>query len=179
MKGNKKLIIIICSLIILGIVVFMIINSKNKEEGVLGEITEYTPQEEISDEQMRETKVILYFLNKETKELKSEGKLINANELLENPYKKIVELLIEGPNSTDLANVFPKNTRVLDAKIEKRCITLNFSEEIVKFEDDVQKYNIINSILNSLTELNEVDSIKILVNNQTNEAFDEEYSAIY
>ena len=179
MKGNKKLIIIICTLIIIGIVVFIMVNSGNKENNILGDMSEYTPQEEISDAQMRETKIILYFLNKQTKELKSEGKLINAAELLENPYKKIVELLIEGPNNTDLANVFPENTRVLDAKIEKRCITLNFSEEIVKFKDDVQKYNIINSILNSLTELNEVDSIKILVNNQTNEAFDEEYTAIY
>jgi len=179
MKGNKKLIIIICGLIILGISVFVIVNSRNNKNDVVGDILEYTPQEEISDEQMRDTKVILYFLNKETKELKSEGKLINAKELLENPYKKIVELLIEGPNSKDLAKVFPQNTRILDAKIEKRCITLNFSEEIVKFEDDVQKYNIINSILNSLTELNEVDSIKILVNNKTNEAFDEEYTAIY
>lgn len=179
MKGNKKLIIIICTLIIIGGVVFIIVNSTNKQENISGEMSEYTPQEEISDEQMRDTKLILYFLNKETKELKSESKLINATELLENPYKKIVELLIEGPNSTDLAKVFPENTRVLDAKIEKSCIILNFSEEIVKFEDDVQKYNIINSILNSLTELNEVDSIKILVNNQTNDAFDEEYTAIY
>ena len=49
----------------------------------------------------------------------------------------------------------------------------------LNFKDDVQKYNVINSILNSLTELNEVNSIKILVNNQTNENFEEEYSAIY
>ena len=179
MKGNKKFIIIISALIILGIIVFIIVNSGNKQNNLLGDISEYTPQEEISDDQMRQTKIILYFLNKETKELKSEVKSINATELLENPYKKIVELLIQGPNSTDLANVFPENTRVLDTKLEKNCVTLNFSEEIAKFKDDVQKYNIINSILNSLTELNEVDSIKILVNNQTNEAFDEEYTAIY
>jgi len=179
MKGNKKLLIIICTLITIGIIVFIIINFKGKEKNILSEITEYTPQEEISDAQMRETKIILYFLNKETKELKSEAKLINASELLDNPYKKIVELLIEGPNSIDLGNVFPENTRVLDAKIEKRCVTLNFSEELSNFKDDVQKYNIINSILNSLTALNEVDSIKIFINNQANNNFDEEYTAIY
>ena len=179
MKGSKKLIIIICSLIIIGIIVFIIINSSSKKNNILGEMSEYTPQQEISDEQMRETKVTLYFLNSDTKELKSEGKLINATELLKNPYKRIVELLVEGPNNSELKCVFPENTRVLDAKLEKNCVTLNFSEEIVKFEDDVQKYNIINSILNSLTELNEVDSIKILVNNKTDENFDEEYTAIY
>ena len=179
MKNKKTLLIIICTLIIIGIVVFMIINFRNRGKDITEKITEYTPQEEISDEQMRETMVTLYFLNSETKELKSEGKLINASELLKNPYKKIAQLLIEGPNNSELANVFPENTRILDAKIEKHCVTLNFSEEILNFKDDVQKYNIINSILNSLTELNEVDAIKILVNNKTDRNFDEEYSAIY
>ena len=179
MKGNKKLIIIICALIIIGIIIFIIINSRNNQENVLGEISEYTPQEEISDEQMKQTMVTLYFLNSKTKELKSEGKLINVAKLIQNPYKQIVELLIEGPTSSELANVFPENTRILDAKIENHCVTLNFSEELTKYKDDVQKYNIINSILNSLTQLNEVDSIKILVNNKANKSFDEEYSAIY
>jgi len=176
---NKKLFIIICTLIIIGIIIFIIINSTNKSNNHLGDISEYTPQEEISDAQMRETMLTLYFLNSDTKELKSESKLINAVELIENPYKRIVELLIEGPNTPELINVFPENTRLLDAKIEKSCVTLNFSEELSKFKDDVQKYNIINSVLNSLTALNEVDSIKILINNKTTKSFDEEYTAIY
>lgn len=179
MKNKKIILTIIFILIIIGVIILIINNSKNTTENNMEEISEYTPQEEISDEQMRQTKITLYFLNTETKELKSESQSINATDLLENPYKKIVELLIKGPESTNLTNVFPENTRILEAKLENHCITLNFSEEIAKFKDDVQKYNMINSILNSLTELNEVDSIKILVNNETNEAFDEEYSAIY
>ena len=179
MKNKNKLLLIIGILIIIGIIVFIIINSNSTEKSSMKEMSEYTPQEEISDEQMRETMVTLYFLNSSTKELKSEGKLINATELIKNPYKTIVELLIAGPNGTELVNVFPENTRILDAKIENHCVTLNFSEELANYKDDVQKYNIINSILNSLTGLNEVDSIKILINNKTNENFDEEYSAIY
>ena len=46
---------------------------------------EYTPQEEITDEQMRETMVSLYFYNNETGELEKESKLIDAVELLTNP----------------------------------------------------------------------------------------------
>lgn len=179
MKNKKIILLIIAILIITGLAIFMIFKSKSREENAQEEISEYTPQEEISDEQMRETMVTLYFLNSSTKELKSEGKLINATELIKNPYKTIVELLIAGPNNTELVNVFPENTRILDAKIENHCVTLNFSEELANYKDDVQKYNIINSILNSLTGLNEVDSIKILINNKTNENFDEEYSAIY
>ena len=174
---NKKIIFIVLAIIVAIIIIISLIvtNQNNSDE----QFSEYTPEEEISDEQMRETTVTLYFLQQETEALKSEGRLISATKLLENPYQEIVNLLIEGPQNTDLTNIFPENTRLLDSKIENHCVTLNFSEEILNFKDDVQKYNIINSILNSLTELNEVNSIKILVNNQTNENFDEEYSAIY
>ena len=70
----------------------------------------YTPQEEISDSQSRETTITLYFLDKETNKLKSESKLIDANELLKNPYKIIVQKLIEGPHDENLQSVFPENT---------------------------------------------------------------------
>ena len=175
MKTKKILCIALAILIAVGAFIFLSKSKKNTDE----EISEYTPQEEISGEQMRETIVTLYFLNQETKELKSEGRLVDSKVLIQNPYKLIVELLIEGPKNTDLSNVFPENARILDANIENTCVTLNFSEELTKFKDDVRKYNIINSILNSLTQLNEVNSIKILINNEINKDFDEEYSAIY
>lgn len=176
---NKKIIFVILAIIVaIIIIISLVVNNKNSGNSN-NQFSEYTPEEEISDEQMRETTVTLYFLQQGTEALKSEGRLISATKLLENPYQEIVNLLIEGPQNTDLTNVFPENTRLLDSKIENHCVTLNFSEEIANFKDDVQKYNIINSILNSLTELNEVNSIKILVNNQTNENFEEEYSAIY
>ena len=180
MKNKKLILILLAVIIIVGIIIFMVINSQsNKENTQDKELEEYTPEEEISSEQMRETIVTLYFLNTQTKELKSEGKLVDAAVLVENPYKLIVELLIEGPKSPELQNVFPENTRLLDAQIESGCVTLNFSQELLNFKDDVQKYNIINSILNSLTGLNEVNSIKILVNNEIPENFDEKYTAIY
>ena len=179
MKNQKLILIILVAIIAVGIIVCLVVNKKNntETEGEIGE--EYTPQEEISSEQMRETIVTLYFLNTETKELKSEGKLVDAAQLIENPYKLIVELLIEGPKGKELQNVFPENTRILEASIENGCVTLNFSEEILNYNDDVQKYNIINSILNSLNQLNEVNSIKILVNNQASDKFDEQYTAIH
>ena len=62
--------------------------------------------------------------------------------------------------------------------LSNNCVTLNFSEEFLNFKDDVQKYNIINSMLDSLTQLNEVDSIKILVNNETIDGLSQEYTTI-
>lgn len=178
--NKKKLFILIFILIIIGAIIYSIISNnstivENNDEDYFN----YTPQEEISDEQLRETIITLYYLNPETNELKSEGKLIDANELLKNPYKTIIQSLIDGPKDTTLQNVFPENTRIIDANITKNCVILNFSEELLNYKDDTQKYNIINSILNSLSQLNEVNSIKLLVNNETSENIDEEYSVIY
>lgn len=178
--NKKKIFTILFLIIIIGVIIYSIIQHKQKVNNTNEDnYLDYTPQEEISDEQLRETTITLYYLNPETNELKSEGKLIDANELLTNPYKVIVQKLIEGPKDESLQSVFPENTRLIDASITNNCVLLNFSEELLNYKDDTQKYNIINSILNSLTQLNEVNSIKILINNNPVEGIDEEYSAIY
>lgn len=177
MKNKKILFLLICILIIILVALFFIVkkfNSKNTSEENTS-YNDYIPQEEISSEQMRETMVTLYFLDPE-KNLKSEGKLIDSALLLENPYKLLVELLLAGPQTESLTNVFPANTQILDVSFENNCVTLNFSEDLLNLEEDNQKYDIINCLLNTLTQLNEVNSIKILVNNSSCEEFDEEYS---
>lgn len=174
----KRIIIIISIIIICTLVVIFIKNNISVETSE-EKISEYTPEEEISDEQSRETLVTLYFLNSKTNKLKSEGQLINAIELLENPYKVIVENLIKEPNNKELKSAFPKNTKLLDATLKADCVTLNFSKEILDFKDETEKFNIINCILNSLTQLNEVSSIQILVDGKENDKLNETYSAIY
>ena len=139
---------------------------------------DYTPAEEISDSQSGQTTVLLYFLNPETNQLKSEAKLLNTNDLLKNPYKTMVEKLIEGPTDETLQKVFPENTKILDANLSNDCVILNFSEEILDYLDDTQKFNIINSLLNTLTQLSEVNTLKILVNNESNDKISQEYTSI-
>ena len=175
MKNKKILFLLICVLVIILVSLFFIVknfNTKNTDENTT--YNDYTPQEEISSEQMRETIVTLYFIDSNN-ELKSEGRLIDSVSLLENPYKTLIELLLSGPQTENLSKVFPENTQILDTSFENNCVTLNFSEHLLNFTDDTQKYNIINSILNTLTQLNEVNSIKILVNNSACEEFDDEY----
>ena len=173
---KKKPLIIVIILIIIGILAYFLINNISITKN--NEYMDYTPQEEISENQTRQTSINLYFLNPETNNLKSEGRSVSANELLKNPYKLIVEKLIEGPENSNLQKVFPDNTHLIDANLKNNCATLNFSEEFMNFKDDTQKYNIINSILDSLTQLNEVDSIKILINNETKDGLSQEYTTI-
>ncbi len=177
MKNKKIFFMLFLVLIIILIILFFVIKNFNSQttsdENM--PISDYTPEEEISSKQLRETVVTLYFVDSNN-ELKSEGKLIDSLELVDNPYKKIVELLLAGPENESLFKVFPENTKILDANLNNNCIILNFSEELLNFENDNQKYNIINSILNTLTELNEVNSIQILVNNSLPTGFDSEYN---
>ena len=174
MKNKKILFLLIFVLILIIFFIFCIVkhfNSENPEEAA-----EYTPEEEISDTQLRETIVTLYFLDKSSNTIKSEGKLIDSVSLLQNPYKELVSLLIKGPTSENLSNVFPENTQVLDAYIKNDCVTIDFSEELLNFENEEQKYNIINSILNTLSKLNEVNSINILINNEKNNSFSDTFT---
>lgn len=173
---KKKLPILLLVLIILGVLIYFIINhiSITKNDDYIN----FTPEEEISESQLKETTINLYFLNPENNQLKSEGRTIGTSELLQNPYKVIVQKLLDGPTDNKLKSVFPEETRLIDATLSNDCVILNFSEEILNFKDDVQKYNIINSILDSLTQLNEVNSIKILINNEPNDKISREFTSI-
>lgn len=177
MKNKKIFILLILVLITILIAIYYIINNFQKNQDTTNNLySDYTPEEEISSKQMRETIVNLYFLDKENK-LKSEGKLIDSNLLISNPYMQIIELLLNGPSNTEqLKNSFPENTKIIDATIKNTCVTLNFSNELLNYENEEQKLNIINCILNTLCELNEVNSFKILINNETVNKFNEIYS---
>ena len=90
---NKKIIIAIIGVILIGVGVwYFLFYNKNTET----EVNEIIPEEEISEEQMRQTIVSLYFYNDTTKSLVPEGRLIDVKELVDKPYNKLIELLIQG-----------------------------------------------------------------------------------
>ena len=175
---KKKLFFILFILIILGILVYFIFRNISFSKISNEELSNYVPEEEISDTQLRETSITLYFLNKQTNELDSEKRFVDSAKLVANPYKYIVQELVNGPQNENFSSLFPENTLILDASINNSCVALNFSEDLLKFQDETQKYNIINSILNSLIQLNEVTSIRFLINGETSDALNEEYCEI-
>ena len=174
MKKNKKKIIAIITLILIIFVAVFIYNNISIEKNV-NEYQDYTPQEEISEEQMRQTKVILFFANNETGELEAETKIVDANLLINEPYKQIINWLINGPQSSNLKKLIPEGTAMHDIKVEKSCIIINLSNEFLNYETEENKLKIINSIVNSLTNLKEIDSVKFLINGEENENFSEIY----
>lgn len=172
MKKKRAIaIIVFIIIIIMGFVIYKNVSIENKED----EYQDYVPEEEISEEQMRQTKVVLYFANNETGELETEIKVVDANTLIKNPEKQIMELLIKGPQSSSLKKLIPDGTVLNDIKIEESCAIINVSKEFLNYQNDEEKYNIINSIVNSLTNLKEIDSVKFLINGEENENLSETY----
>lgn len=176
MKNKKIILLFVILLIIIFVVGFFSIKFvKSKKENEIQ--NEYVPEEEISDEQLRETIVSLYFPDKETNILKPEARLVNVKELMQSPYNVLIELLISGPKNDKLSSIIPENTKLLNSSLEGECLTLDFSEELLNYdkENEKTKDNLINSIVNTVTELNEVNKVKILISGQTNEEFKDEY----
>jgi len=175
---NKKIAIIFFIILVIILIggYFAIQYVKNKQ--TQNQIEEYTPQEEIAEEQVRQTIVSLYFPSKETNELNPEARLLDIKEIINTPYEKLVNLLIEGPKNEKNKKVMPENTKLNKNYLEGDCVVLDFSNEFLNYnkEDEKQKENMINSIVNTLTELTEVNRVKILIDGNQNEAFNQTYT---
>lgn len=175
MKGKKLILLFIIIFIIIALGGYFTMKYL-KEKNINKELQDYTPEEEITDEQLRQTIVTLYFLNKETGELSTEARLIDAYKLIKNPYKEIVQLLINGPKNEKLEKLLPDNVIINNATIKDNCVTLDLSNEFLNYNNDEQlKDRIINSVVKSLTELTEVNSIKILINGEEKTEFKDNY----
>ncbi|MFU2362519.1 MAG: GerMN domain-containing protein [Clostridiales bacterium] len=167
---NRKTLIIIIVLVIAIAITGILLwsnRSKNMEENVI------QPQEEITDEQMRTALVTLYYMNKETKELTPEGKMIDVKKLLADPYETLINLLIEQPKNEKLQSAIPNGTKVLGAELKGDVVYLDLSNEFIENHEDGEKAEqaTIKAIVNTLTELNEVSGVKILINGQENKEF--------
>ena len=174
---NRKIfwifIILFCNIIIFYIYTIKNIKKKQKNE----EIQEYVPEEEITEEQYRQTIVSLFFENKETKELVPEARMIDIKELIDNPYEKLINMLMEGPKNEKLNKLIPENTKVLSINKDGDTLTIDFSNEFLNYDksSESSKSNLIYSIVNTMTELTEINHVKFLINGEENSDFSDVY----
>lgn len=163
---KKKIIIIgVLIILIIGLIIYLYINNN--------EVEEYIPEEEISQEDEKKATVTLFFQNKETKTLEAESKNVNSNDLLLKPYESIINLLIEGPESEGLEKLIPDGVILNNIVLENYCLKIDFSRQFIEncSDDEVVRKNIIDSIFNTVTQLNEVSTIKILIDGVENLGF--------
>ena len=171
-KKEGILVVVILLLIVLalgGVLIFY--NKDSNEENKI--VNEYTPQEEITEDQLQNTIISVYCVNKETKEINPEARTIKVNLLINDPYKYLVEQLIAGPKNEKLEKGIPENTKLNKVELKEDILYIDFSKEFIenapKGKENEQK--IIETIVKTVTELNEVNYIKILIDGKENEAF--------
>lgn len=172
---NKKLlysiIVLTIILLILGITFFL--NPSEDGNSTSNQITEYTPAQEFSDDEIRKTIISLYFKNIETNSLIAEAKAIDVKELYQDPYTYLINMLITGPESEKLESPIPEGTKVNSCTLKGNTVYVDLSKEFIDnapsgiTEESMAVY----SIVNTLTELNEVSGVKILINGEENKSF--------
>jgi len=135
------------------------------------------------DPQPKETVVTLYFKHKYFDFLVPETRtVIHEKQTYE---QLVVEELLKGPSAHDRVSIMPPGVKVLDVTQKGETVFVNLSEEFiapidltglygkadipedkVPFVQAEMKRLAIYSIVNSLTELDGVNQVKILVNNK-------------
>lgn len=167
---NNKTLKIIIFIAIIAVIIGILLIVKNKTRT---KTVQYEPQEEISGEQERKTIISLYFVNKKSKEITPEARMIDVKDLINEPYKVLINLLIEGPKNENLEKTIPEGTKLIGAILEGDTLKLNFSREFLNKEGKEEEEKTIESIVNTLTELTEVNSIKILIEGEENKKFED------
>lgn len=166
---RNKIIIIIFIIVFFIALIFLLMKESNKIE-IESQVEEVIPEEEISDDQLRSTIVTLYFKDKSTGNIMPEARNIDVKQIMNDPYFIILNLLIEGPLNENFEKCIPEGTKINNTYMEEDCLIIDFSDEFLKIEEqnETNQNIIINSILSTMTELREVNSIKILINGESN-----------
>lgn len=155
-KYKKQIIISIIIILLIIVLAILTINSKQKQQNQ--EIQDYIPAEEMSQEQLRKTIVSLYFPSKDKENLIPEARTIDVKQLIKEPYKTLINLLIEGPKDKNLKKCIPEGTTVRNVKLQNNMLIIDFSKEFIEnHEGGARKrkqYNIFNSKHTNTTKRN-------------------------
>ena len=164
---KRKIWIVSTIAIALILVIAILIKQKGEEKFV-----EYIPEQEISEEQTRQTLVTLYFKSKEVEGIMPEARLLDAKELLGNPYMTLVNMLVGGPKNESLERLIPEGVKVNSAELVKETVKLDLSEDFVQIGFGKEKEKqIVQSIVYTLLELIEVSSVQITINGEESKGF--------
>ena len=99
-----------------------------------------------------------FYLTEETREIPVSKEL----------YKSVLEELIKGPESDQLSPTIPSNVKVNSVKISEGTATVDFSKEIITNNQEIPHSSTtevlaIYSIVNTLTEFEEIKKVKITI----------------
>lgn len=122
------------------------------------------PGQQISSSQ--KTSLTLYFSNKSGTALVPETREVHysSNISLE---KLVMEQLIEGPKESGLSATVPSGTKLITITVVDRVCYVNLDEAFLNQNQEIKEEVILYSIVNSLTELPDIDKVQLSINGDT------------
>lgn len=166
MRGKESLKIIIFFLIlVIGVGGFLIYKGINNPEKIQ---EEYIPEEEISQEQERQTMITLFFVEKGTNKIIPEVRKVDSKKLLKEPYIYLLEELKSGSNKENMQVIIPEGTNINHVRLNKDVLEIDFSKEFIEKSDIENRKVSIEAILKTMSELNEINGIKITIDGNEN-----------
>lgn len=115
----------------------------------------------------------MYFTSKDTNALVPEARNIDVKELTKEPYQVLMNLLIEGPKNEKLETTIPEGTKINKIERKENVLWIDLSKEFIENQknDAKAQSQSVYSIVNTMTQLNEIEAIKIIINGEENNSF--------
>lgn len=161
MKLLFKILILLLIINISGYGIYKVVNKDFHSQGEI-------PIAPILDK--RKYSLNLYFGNSKNDALIIEKRVIVSSEEMEE--KVIVEELIKGPRNRMLNSYIPSTTKMISIHTIDGICYVNFSKDILEYSWQNNNVDMmIWSIVNSITEVEHIQAVQILVEGNKNDAF--------
>lgn len=170
---RKKIIII--AIVVVAIIVLIAMNFStervNNVENIEQNLEEIQPEEEMPANENTQTRISLYYLDKTSGVLTKEERNVDAKELIDVPYKYTLEELFKGPEDSKLSNPIPQNTKINSVDVKNGVLTIDLSKEFLNSTGMDSIY----SIVNTMTEFNEINGVKFKIDGEIKDNLKEIY----
>ena len=178
MDEKKRRIVVISTILVavIGIIIFVVCNMGIEKIDDKSSRNEIVPEEEISDVQLRETMINLYYIN-QNKEITCECRKIDSKALLDDPYTQVMDMLIEGPKNDGLRSNIPNDVKLNKITKEGDCLIIDFSREFIDNQnDDVTSHElVIKQVVDTMTQFTEINKVRISVEGKCDVTFKDGY----
>ncbi len=124
---------------------------------------------------IQETTLVLYFSNQQGDKLVPERQEVHYSSNI-SMEKLVMERLLEGPLNKSLKSAIPTGTQLLSVTVVDGVCYVNLDETFQNQDYSIQESVVIYSIVDSLTELPEVQKVQISINGDTSMVYRDKMS---
>jgi len=173
MKKKKFAVLIVAILAIVSLAVVGAIAKQEENKKVEASTQDVEQSEERIEETEKTVEVVLYFSDANAEKLIREKRMVNYETYKQNPQKVIVEELIKGPLDSKLYSVIPNGTKLLSVEVKDRKAIVDLSKDFIDNHNGGSTGEImtIYAIVNSLTELKDIDKVEFKIEGESKEEF--------